>query len=306
MRRKCNSYTRRSDTRDELPNRPPLRLDNTADLGDAADVNYPGGKNGSGVYQRLINLMPPHSVYIEPFLGGGALMRLKRPAAFNIGVDLDAELIARWRARNKGGRILSPEMAVSAEAGGIARNGVEDLEELLGRNGDATRCEFRHGNGIEFLRFYKFTGAELVYCDPPYLLSSRTSCDGDYYRREMTDVQHRELLRVLRTLRCRVMLSGYSSHLYDLHLQGWNSIRYQAPTRRGMREEWLWFNYDRPVELHDYRYLGATYRERENLRKQQRRWKAKLERMPLQQRQALLAAIADTATFSDGAQRSPI
>lgn len=52
-------------------------------------MTYPGGKNGSGVYQAIINLMPPHRVYIEPFLGGGAIMRLKRPAIANIGVDSD-------------------------------------------------------------------------------------------------------------------------------------------------------------------------------------------------------------------------
>ena len=54
---------------------------------------YPGGKNGSGVYQTIINLMPPHEVYIEPFLGAGAVMRLKRPAARNIGIDLDPEAL---------------------------------------------------------------------------------------------------------------------------------------------------------------------------------------------------------------------
>ena len=42
-------------------------------------MGYPGGKAGAGVYQTIINLMPPHDVYIEPFLGGGAVMRLKRP-----------------------------------------------------------------------------------------------------------------------------------------------------------------------------------------------------------------------------------
>lgn len=50
---------------------------------------YPGGKNGAGVYQRIINLMPPHEVYIEPFLGSGAVLAHKRPALVNIGIDLD-------------------------------------------------------------------------------------------------------------------------------------------------------------------------------------------------------------------------
>ena len=36
---------------------------------------YPGGKNGAGVYQTLINLIPPHDTYIETYLGGGAIMR---------------------------------------------------------------------------------------------------------------------------------------------------------------------------------------------------------------------------------------
>jgi site-specific DNA-adenine methylase len=62
-------------------------------------MSYPGGKNGAGVYQTLINHMPPHTTYIEPFLGSGAIMRLKRPARVNIGIDLDPEVIAQWQAR---------------------------------------------------------------------------------------------------------------------------------------------------------------------------------------------------------------
>ena len=75
---------------------------------------YPGGKAGDGVYQRLISLMPPHDVYIEPFLGGGALLRRKRPARLTIGLDLDPQVIDRWQActvipdEGHGGGILSP------------------------------------------------------------------------------------------------------------------------------------------------------------------------------------------------------
>lgn len=34
-------------------------------------MTYKGGKAGAGVYQQIINQIPPHDVYIEPFLGGG-------------------------------------------------------------------------------------------------------------------------------------------------------------------------------------------------------------------------------------------
>ena len=40
-------------------------------------MTYPGGKNGAGVYQAIICQIPPHQVYVEPFLGSGAVMRLK-------------------------------------------------------------------------------------------------------------------------------------------------------------------------------------------------------------------------------------
>jgi len=33
-------------------------------------MGYAGGKGRDGVYQAIINQMPPHGVYIEPFLGG--------------------------------------------------------------------------------------------------------------------------------------------------------------------------------------------------------------------------------------------
>ena len=48
-------------------------------------MHYQGGKGG--VFQKLINRMPPHEVYIETHLGGGAVMRNKRPAGSNIGIE---------------------------------------------------------------------------------------------------------------------------------------------------------------------------------------------------------------------------
>ena len=61
--------------------------------------SYPGGKAGAGVYQKLINLMPQHSTYIEPFLGHGAVLLRKRPARLNIGVDLYDQAVQKVRSR---------------------------------------------------------------------------------------------------------------------------------------------------------------------------------------------------------------
>lgn len=52
---------------------------------------YPGGKAGAGVYQRIINQIPAHTTFIEPFAGDLAILRHKRVAARNIAVELDPE-----------------------------------------------------------------------------------------------------------------------------------------------------------------------------------------------------------------------
>ena len=88
------------------------------------------------------------------------------------------------------------------------------------------------------------------------------------------------------------MVSGYWSELYGRELRGWNSAQFQTVTRGGTpATEWLWFNYPAPVELHDYRYLGENFRERERIKRKKRRWVARLERMPLLEKQALLSAL---------------
>ena len=77
-------------------------------------------------------------------------------------------------------------------------------------------------------------------------------------------------------------------------------------TRGGPAVEYLWFNFPPPVALHDYRYLGANFRERERIKRQKARWTARLLRMPALQRQALLAAIAETDFSSDTRSRSAV
>jgi DNA adenine methylase len=215
---------------------------------------YPGAKNGAGVYQQIINQMPPHEVYIETHLGTGAVLRRKRPARRNIGIDIDLQVIDAF-------------------------------------DGKGLDVQLVHGNATFYLSAISYTGRELVYADPPYWPDSRK--DLNLYRHEMTREQHAELLDVLTALPCKVIISGYWSDYYAQRLKGWRTHTFQAMTRHGLATEWLWMNFDEPTELHDYRYLGEDYRERERIKRKVNRWTRRLNAMDRLERQALLAALQD-------------
>lgn len=254
-------------------------------------MTYPGGKNGAGVYQNIINRMPPHEVYIEPFLGGGAVMRLKKPALLNIGLDLDTEALFQFS------RCLHTTPSETAWAPIAPIVQLDDSRSLhavisVARGSSDPTMALGHLNAFDFLRRYPFTGNELVYCDPPYMHSTRGRADR--YRFELTDNQHSELLTILKALPCRVMLSGYWTLFYEQKLSGWATAHFQTTNRAGKKTtEWLWFNFPEPVALHDYRYLGKDFRERERIKRKKARWVAKLENMPVLERRALLCAIEE-------------
>ena len=198
--------------------------------------------------------MPPHEVYIETHLGGGAVMRNKRSSGRTFGIEIDPEVIQMWSAKNRVG------------------------------------CELIHGDAVTFLKENRFTGKELVYCDPPYLRETRKKC-YPLYKYEYTYEQHVELLEVIKNLPCMVMISGYRSKLYREFLKDWHTHFFRAATHNGTAVEWVWMNYSPPEKLHDYRYLGNTFRERERIKRKSKRWVAKLKLMPVLERQALLSAI---------------
>ena len=84
----------------------------------------------------------------------------------------------------------------------------------------------------------------LIYCDPPYVLSSRSGGKRQY-RHEMSNADHEQLLAVLKAHRGPVLLSGYPSELYDRALRGW--IRETATVTDHLgrrRQEALWMNFE--------------------------------------------------------------
>ena len=187
---------------------------------------YFGSKATSGLCQAIIALMPPHDTYIETHLGGGAIMRRKAPALRNIGID-----------RND--------------------------RALEGFSCDYP-VELVHGCAHRFLTEFAYQGRELIYCDPPYLHATRSG--ERRYRYDYEEADHRELLALLKTLPCPVILSGYPSALYDDSLPDWQSLELQVMNQAGVRTEKLWFNFV-PDRVHWIRYAGKNHTDRQRIKR---------------------------------------
>ncbi len=88
----------------------------------------------------------------------------------------------------------------------------------------------------------------LFYLDPPYYHPTRTAID--VYKHEMTKEQHEELLGTIKTVKAKVMISGYESDLYNDALTGWDKRVFECPNNAagGLEKrrmfEVIWANYD--------------------------------------------------------------
>jgi DNA adenine methylase len=218
-------------------------------------MRYPGGKGKC--YQRLINLMPVHHTYIESHLGSGAVLRHKKPARRNIGIDLDPALLDRWPAEE-----ARPDF------------------------------EWVNVDACEYLASFSYSGTELVYADPPYLASTRRR--EKIYTFDYCESDHRRLLDVLKQLPCFVMISGYENPLYEESLGDWRKTTFSAKTHVDVRQECVWMNFPEPQRLHDTQYLGHTYRERQTIARRQERLRTRIGAMDPVERNDLVRWMDET------------
>ena len=212
--------------------------------------SYFGSKATSGLCQPIIALMPPHETYIETHLGGGAIMKRKPAVLRNIGIDRNRKALANFTCGYP-------------------------VEKI-------------HGCAHRFLAEYDYQGRELIYSDPPYLHSTRSS--ERRYRFDYEENDHIELVTLLKRLPCNVILSGYPSALYDKLLPDWRSLELQVMNQAGVRTEKLWFNFA-PDRVHWPRYAGKNFTDRQRIKRKAANWGRQYRAMPPAERLAVLSSI---------------
>ena len=139
-----------------------------------------------------------------------------------------------------------------------------------------------------FLSDFDFDGRELVYSDPPYVQSTRKS--QRRYRFDYTDDDHVELLGILKSLPCSVMISGYPSRLYDEQLCDWRSLEIQVNNQSCIVTEKLWFNFP-PGRPHWHSHAGRNFTDRQRIKRKAANWRRRYAAMPPSERLAVLAGI---------------
>ena len=94
----------------------------------------------------------------------------------------------------------------------------------------------------------------LFFLDPPYVPETRK---GGKYQKEMTSDDHKDLVKILRNIKGKVLLCGYPNRIYDVlrHSPGWHTKEFDkvlrvANRRTTMtkkqlyRREMIWYNYE--------------------------------------------------------------
>jgi DNA adenine methylase len=166
--------------------------------------------------------------------------------------DLEMALcdFVRWR-QSFGGQGKTWSCTTGRARGGMAGDvnawwsAIELLPQIISR---LQRVQFTCQPAVDAIRkFDHFEG--FIYCDPPYVHSTRAKGSREIYKVEMTDDDHRELASVLHQCKAKVVLSGYASLLYQELYRDWRIVDCEVAnhaagggSKRRMIER-IWMNY---------------------------------------------------------------
>lgn len=234
---------------------------------------YKGGKEANGTPQNIINLIPKHDRFIEVMAGNATIARYIRRASVTVVNDIDAGVI---------------DKNVCA-----FRNLYPSVIDGIICTDQGERIIFENMNYPCLIDKYDVDGSDsFFYFDPPYHFDTRSHKEK-IYKFDWVHSDHLRFLDAANTVKSNCMISHYPFPLYDEALKGWHTFDFQSKTRVGLRTERLYMNYPTPDILHDTRYLGSDYIDRQRIKRKIHSFISKLEKMPTNERMGILTAVID-------------
>ncbi|PKB18368.1 hypothetical protein [Flavobacterium sp. 5] len=217
--------------------------------------NYTGHKNINGLYQKIINQVPKHSMYAELFAGSAAIYeKFTVPAAINILNEINPEVYTLLCEKFK-------------------------FKNVVLWNRDA----------LEFLQKMKFIWYNdvFVFLDPPYHHNSRPLAT-ELYEYEMKDIDHVQLLETVLEMDCNIMIIHPKCELYDNFLHDWRKVEVKVRYHKKTSIECLYMNYPDPVELQDYSFLGKDCWDRQRISRKIEAYQKKFKKIPVLERNYII------------------
>lgn len=166
--------------------------------------------------------------------------------------DLEMALcdFVRWR-QSFGGQGQSWSYTTGRARGGMAGDvnawwtAIEGLPQIIER---IRRVQIVCQSAFSCIpRFDHSEG--LIYCDPPYVHSTREKNSRSVYHAEMTDDEHRQLAVLLKRCKSRIVVSGYPSSLYEEIYGGWRKVTFDIANhaaggkKKNRETECLWMSF---------------------------------------------------------------
>lgn len=235
--------------------------------------SYFGGKGSDGTYQKIINQIPKHEIFIETHAGHAKITEnLGEFDGVTVLNDIDPQVCKYLRIKFKDKLIDKRYFQQTYAPYQVKKFFDASHGKVVIENEDA----------IDLLRKYREiigTYKTVIFCDPPYPMKSRKSQECRY-NFEMSDKQHEELISYLDLFDAPAMICTYPNEIYERNLSKWRRIDYESNTRHGMAKEHLYLNFGAVLELRTIKYFGNDYREREKYKKILANLKRKLKSLP--------------------------
>jgi hypothetical protein len=214
---------------------------------------YPGSKAANGAWQQIIQQVPKCRTFIEVFAGSAAVSTRLQGVLERVVNDVDLNVL---------NKIKDPDLKKFSM----------DYPDLF--------------------RLFSGDHTAVFYCDPPYLMETRSSKER-LYRHDWDRLDHLNFLRLVTASTARIIISHYPCSLYDEVLANWRKVFYQSMTRGGVRTECLYINFPQPVLLADPSTVGKNFTDRQRIKRKVSRLTARLDREKELDRAAILSFLVD-------------